>query len=589
MLRSAAVSGRVLRKNGKRGFIAGLALFAAVAAPNLLACYSTDNGTAPARDILYYPVGIATSPGGRIMYVANSDFDLAYTGGTLQALDLALIRKHAALAAINAADPALPRVRPNNGSCPSAPTTTRPDGNRQALGETCAPPVDPRAYIRSSVVIGAFATDVQIARCEAPPTNVAEKYAAEAPCDVADTRLYVPVRGDTTLSWVEVPIDTGTGAVDFSLRCGADGSGRCDAAHRAGRGDEPNNTRGVVLPNEPFALAQSQDGTHMVVSHQVDGKASLLTSGVAYSTGAKGANATTPALQWVLEGITIGGNGMVGIPHDRALACTSDEPCSSPPPQPAYLQTSRYVAGIDLLRYYPDSSTVASSLKRPFLSREGTFAVRGNAGGSDSRDIIIDRSPRLVCKADVRKNVPASDPLFAARMRACARLPARVFVANRAPASIVYGEVGGGDAADYNPDRIVLGGSVPLSSGPSHLYLAPIVDANGNYALRLFVVCFDAQTVFIMNPDSLTVENVLRLAPGPFAMGFDPFLLEEAAIGAPVRAVADETRRAYRFAYIASFTDSFIHVIDLDNSNTNKDTFERPVLAVGDPTPPKGT
>jgi len=119
--------------------------------------------------------------------------------------------------------------------------------------------------------------------------------------------------------------------------------------------------------------------------------------------------------------------------------------------------------------------------------------------------------------------------------------------------------------------------------------LAPIVDAGGRYALRLFVVCFDAQSVFILDPESLRVENVLRLAAGPFAMAFDPFSFEDVAARAVVPARSDETRRAYRFAYIASFTNSFIHVIDLDNSGPVKDTFERPVLAIGDPTPPKGT
>lgn len=567
----------VSRMSVKRGV--GIVIGAALA----LSCYSTDNGTEPPRDRMNYPVGLAVSAAGRVLYVANSDFDLAYTAGTLQALDLTTIRRHAALAVLNPANPELPRIRPANGTCPYAPNALRPDGTRQALGESCAPPVDARAYIRNSVLIGAFATDLQISSCEATPTNRAEKYGPETTCSASGKRLYVPVRGDTTVTWVDVPFDTGIGAADFTLNCGTDGRGRCDTGHRAGRGDEPGNTRQLALPNEPFGMAQSQDGTHFVVTHQVDGKASL------FSTGFSPVQAFgPPSLQWVLENVTPGGNGIAAIPHDRALACTSDEPCENPPPRSAFLQTSRNVPGIDLFRFNPDETSVASSLKRPFLSREATYGVNGNAGGTDSRGIVIDRSPRIRCKANVRNTLAATDPTFASRMQQCGRIPARVFVANRSPASIVYGETGSGVGADFNPDRLILGGSIPLSTGPTRVYLAPIVDARGAYALRLFAVCFDAQIVYIIDPDSLRLENVLRLAPGPFAMAFDPFSFEDAATGAMVKTEPGEARLAYRFAYIASFTDSFIHVVDLDNSSTNKESFERPVLSVGDPTPPKG-
>ena len=44
----------------------------------------------------------------------------------------------------------------------------------------------------------------------------------------------------------------------------------------------------------------------------------------------------------------------------------------------------------------------------------------------------------------------------------------------------------------------------------------------------------------------------------------------------------------YRFAYVASFTNSFVQVIDLDNSEPNKATFETVVYTLGTPSVPKG-
>jgi hypothetical protein len=44
----------------------------------------------------------------------------------------------------------------------------------------------------------------------------------------------------------------------------------------------------------------------------------------------------------------------------------------------------------------------------------------------------------------------------------------------------------------------------------------------------------------------------------------------------------------YRFAYVASFTNSYVQVIDLDNSEPSKATFESIVYTLGTPSVPKG-
>jgi hypothetical protein len=188
-------------------------------------------------------------------------------------------------------------------------------------------------------------------------------------------------------------------------------------------------------------------------------------------------------------------------------------------------------------------------------------------------------------------------------------------MASRSPASLILGQIGGQNGtsdSSYDPDALTLYGNVPLTSGPSNVYLAPIVDASGHYALRVFIVCFDTQLVYVWDPDAQVMENIIRTGAGPFAMTFDPFDLNDVATHAAVpfdpRAqttiedAADPdgglngkpALRRYRFAYLASFTDSFVQVIDLDQSFyddrlAGQTTFETIVYTLGVPTQPKGS
>src|SRR5690606_652182 len=102
---------------------------------------------------------------------------------------------------------------------------------------------------------------------------------------------------------------------------------------------------------------------------------------------------------------------------------------------------------------------------------------------------------------------------------------------NRSPAALLVGDIGVTEGTDgaYDPDRLVVHSSIPLANGPSKVYLAPIVDRDGRFALRVFAVCFDASAVFVIDPETGVLENVIRTGPGPFAMAFDPFTLDAVA------------------------------------------------------------
>jgi hypothetical protein len=596
-------------------------------------CYPSGGaGTQPPPDAFYYPVGLAVSAGGNVLYAVNSDFDLQWNGGTLQSYDLFRVRHDTAqLINANFATPgtdaglniAFLGPWPGAGECMSpslvADTPTNPNGSRVELGQECSPPVDSNQYIRKSAIIGAFATDLQISR--------------------DGTRLFAPVRGDGTVTWADVLPDTQSpyevpsedaniaapcvaGAPCVSpwtasmastgpttpdqFDCGSGSDLRCDDRHHTGATPDPADTRLVTLPGEPFALAQTIDGTALVVTHQTTDETSLLLSGLGPalsgemdvpSTADGGASAgvdagppptplSDPSMQFVLTGVPIGGDGIVAVPHDPDGPVPPCELVASGVPcvNPAFLQTSHSAAEIDLLRYYNDDG---SSVRRPYIVREAAYTLTANVGGTDSRDIVIDATPRQACKF--------SNP---GSVAACAELSARVFFASRTPPALVFGEIGEASesgAAGYDPDRLVIKGNTPIPNGGSRVYLAPIVDRTGHYSLRVFVVCFDAGQIFVWDPNAEIMETTINVAPGPFAMAFDPFdmddVADQAAVQPDPRQDPSLNLKRYRFAYVASFTQSFVQVIDLDDSipaNSNT-TFEQIVFTLGQPTNPKGS
>jgi hypothetical protein len=606
------------------GFLRGWQRSAAVL-PLLLAglvadsgCYDTGDGTAPPLDRFYFPVGLKVSHGGTVLYAVNSNFDLQYNGGTLQSYDLRLIRQHTLLAIADPTNPSLPLLRQGTpAGCPGNPPTFKAgEPGRQPLGETCAPPVDSRVYFRDSAVIGAFATDLLlslppselqgsfIVSPNAPPQRT-KVHADDPPVPANDTisdRLFVPVRGNATLTWASVvrddfqhapkPEDTKDRYKAFRIGCGQerDPSNRCNAAHQVGEDpNEEGNTRHLKLPGEPFGATISEDGTSLVITHQSDTKTTLFSTGLARTLDDPEREPPNPAIQFVVDKVPTGGVGIAGVPHDPdAFLGALDLP------RPAFLQTSRAVPEVSLIRRYSDEEGgVRPSNPRPFLDLEGTFPINATAGGSDSRGIVIDPTPRLACKARVAAVGPGQTVEDRDRqMLACARKPARVFIANRSPASLLVGELGVSEGIDgaYDPDRLTIHTPVPLSAGPSKVFLAPIVDRDGAYALRVFVVCFDSATIFIYDPDAGAMENVIRVAPGPFSMAFDPFSFEDVAkhVQVPFDEREGGNVRRYRFGYLASFTQSFVQVLDLDNQ-ASPVTFERIVYNLGRPTNPKGS
>ncbi len=470
------------------------------------------------------------------------------------------------------------------------------DGTRIPLGQVCAPPVDSTKYWRDSAIIGAFATDLQLQTVEG----------------VVGHRLFTPVRGDASLTWADVGTDalasappepclsacasaaacaqcpkaaSGPTAAStwpaFALDCGQNANdGVCDATHHAGNNpNEPGDSRLLTMPGEPFGMAQTEDGTAIAITHQTETETSLLLSAPPLEPEGD------PSMQFVLSGVANGGSGITSVPHDPQASVPPCELLQGPQAncvRPAFLETSHAAAEIDLLRYYDDDG---STLHRPYLNKEAAYTFTTNFGGTDSRGIAIDPTPRTACKA-----------AKAAGIQECAQRPARVFFANRTPPSLVVGEIGGMDpqvVGTYDPDLLTLDKNIPLPAGPARVYVAPIVNLQHKLEVRVFVVNFDSSTISVYDPapgtSNLALVDTIYVGPGPFAMAFDPFSMDDVATNATdapdMRQPTSLNLRTYRFAYVASFTQSYVQVIDLDQSQP---TYENVVFTLGKPTPPKG-
>ncbi len=311
LARAAADPARLGRTRSVGGWARARARMVAVVVLPVLTlgvanCYSTRDGSAPPLDRLYYPVGLRVSAGGTVLYAVNSDFDLQYNGGTLQSYDLGLIRRHVVRLIADHTAPEIPvldRQKLVDNPCDQG----RPLG---PLGETCAPPVDSSFYVRDSAVIGAFATDLLLS---APPAQLEPSIPGERVGTRSFDRLYAAVRGNASVTWASVerdgpnsiaPADRAVPYGPFLIRCGQDGTHRCDGAHEAGSNpEEKGNTRHVTMPGEPFGMAMSQDGQSIVVTHQNETKTSLFDTGLRRTDDSPSPDdiAPTPSLQFVRD------------------------------------------------------------------------------------------------------------------------------------------------------------------------------------------------------------------------------------------------------------------------------------------------
>lgn len=535
---------------------------------SLAGCFTVADGVPPPLDQFYYPTGLVVSPGRTTLYVANSDFDLQYSGGTLQALDLAALRKasRSLRVALNEGA-AMQPPRATLDACKAQTPALSANSNTALYPAPCSP-VALGPFVKNTVTIGAFASAATLALRPDPCENG------------RGARLFVAVRGDPSVTYFDVTDDRevscGSPAIPLApaspcaeslgcLSCGSESNGgRCTTSHLIGK-DPALSQRDLTLPVDPYGMAVDDRGESIVVAHQTQQTGSLIVNrwdGI-------------PALEYYTTSLSPGPTDIGALPIPLLVEENRDRIEYTP----AFVVSYRSAPEFTLLRYEDDSG---SSPPRPFLTRGLSAGVATTASSTDSRGVAIDSTERRACEdacgvAD--RNVC---------LRSCAENhPLGVYMANRAPAALVIGriETKFTEVSDANGGVQVTGAyeiptfydSVPLAFGTSHVELGHVVDSTGRLSRRIFAVAFDSRFVFSYDPDLRRIDAIIRTGRGPHAIAFD----NGEELG------EDGQMHPYATMYVSHFTDSYVGMVDLDMNN--RTTFGSIYMTLGKPVPPKGS
>jgi hypothetical protein len=604
-------------------------LFAALSAVLLSSCYSPGDGVAPPLNEIYFPTGLALdviptmstmAPAAPAhLFIASSDFDLQYRASALASFDLNVLHDHylpqlcntdadcdtqhcdngeatnpaqdsgnrevTPSASYFCFDPAV-NVEPNGLLQPCLPLAQQSTADQVLYPGHCAA-IDPRIVvdghnlITTSVQIGAFATDA-VFRVPGPD---ADGNPVMGGGTLPDGRLFIPVRGDATLHWIDTYDD---GHLDCGQSDSPDGS--CDDAHRVGDDEVEESQNSLRQEPEPFAIAIDDAGQNVAITNQTTGSVSL------YVNHWVDGPSVRPDLVYLLTGLPTAPVGIAALPTPRLIDPTSYEP--------GFLAVYADAPQVDLLRVHvegkpvnppQDSAMAPLSYAVRTLTRAGSASINANSIGSDSRGIAIDDSER---KADYVACAPACDPTSpkwlgcvcpgatpGAPLTPCtqalqtclqsAHQPS-VYVSNRAPASVLIGTLASDKTYISGTSELPeFSDSLPLTQGPSRVVLGKVrvpgttyPDSHGAFALeqRVFIVCFDSRRIYIYDPVRQVVDAIVTTGRGPFALAID----EQRGLG-----------------YVAHFTDSYLGVISLDQRFPNN--YAQIIASVGIPTPPRAS
>lgn len=524
---------------------AGLALTAS-------GCHLDAEGKPLGSTELYYPTGLVISEGATTLYVANSDFDLQYASGNVQAVDTAALR-----AALRPLALGLARGDGAASACADAGLAGNP--NPFLNPGPCAP-IPYGGFVRASVFVGAFASGLMLSYDP----------------DTAGARLFAPVRGDPSITYFDIDDDresltTGSSApAGYRLDCRAAASGFCDDAHRIGR-DADRTQRGLLLPPDPVGIAASGDGEAIVSAHQSQAAASLVVNPWG----------STPFLSYYAANLAPGPTEVANIPRAAFVAGAAASAAESGVSfiyRDAFVVSYRSAPQVDVMQYVRDAGSVPS---RPFLVRAQQVPITTSASNSDHRGVAILGTERAACEATC---AATTDEL--ACLAVCAEtIPLRVFVASRNPESLLLGRIEtfvfrstvlvGGVATKRITaafDSLVFYGALPLDFGASRVEVGRILDRDGTPVDRIFAVAFDSRRVFIIDPVRERIETVVRTGRGPHDIAIDQ---------------GTDDGESYSYLYVGHFTDSYIGVVSLDQRRAL--TYGNMIASVGVPVPPIDT
>ena len=481
-----------------------------------------DPGTDPQAAQFYYPAGIAKDPDLPYLYITNANSDLKYGGGTVQVADLARFAC------------AVERFR-NGPSAELAGRCPQAEADQASCSYDALDPIvvncdeTPFLLADSTVKVGNFAGNLVVQRS-----------------GLYQRRLFVSVRGDPSITWIDVDLttaptahprvldcfdpttrDAAAGRADFDPTRNQPAPLGCDVSHLIQTfvcvGAPGCSSGNNVFPPEPFALALDQgklsDGSayrRLLVAHQQTAQVSLIDT----LAGPFVVSVSQPFFAPDQAG------------RRGAFALAPQFPGRSDTP---WYMTSTITPRIDTFRV-ADVGVVVPSVTAPLV---GLFAT-----GVDVRQLVFEAGGQ------------------------------RAFISQGNPPSVLVMDTStkrdvGQPATAVN--QVV--DAVPVCQGASSLIARPVVVKGAPGApdftqTRLYVVCFQTGQVVEIDPDLARINDTILVGRGPNQVIFDdtPDLVPS------------------QRAWVNNFLESSIGLIDLvPGSPTEK----RMIARLGNPVPPK--
>jgi DNA-binding beta-propeller fold protein YncE len=274
------------------GFLLGLAQ----------GCDIEHEGVAPARGKLYFPTALAISAqeGGdpaRYLFVANSNFDLAYNSGSVQVFDLDDLDER--VADCEAAKGCVADCGADGGQCAAA---------CDAEDEGCVPGCE----AKEKACVEACAEEQ---KCVIPTQDVQQgevligSFAVGMAVSASGERVYVATRSETAVTFIDVAQGEDGGNI---LDCGQGSGRRCDGDHVRGNRKEDSVGGDIEMPDEPVGLiagrvtdfdaSAAEADDYVMVAHRV-GAVSLFLDGPGEAGGPKLVDVLDEALRERITGI----------------------------------------------------------------------------------------------------------------------------------------------------------------------------------------------------------------------------------------------------------------------------------------------
>lgn len=459
-----------------------------------------DPGTEPKAAEFYFPAGLALDPGNRFLYVTNNNADLRFGGGTVQMVDLDRFAC------------ALEAFRDPKGAAPAGCTTAADDAaacQPDLLDPTLVNCDEPRFILADATVkVGNFAGNLVV-----------------QPRGAETRRLFVAVRGDPSVTFIDVDLSRaparGTlSCVDDPAQLAADPSPTppgCAQSHllqtwhctgQPGCAESQPET----IPIEPFSLAlqETKDARRLLVSHLAAGQVSLIDV------------SEMPVLEHVSPPL---------FPTD---ASNRRSAFALAPRDPADLGTLWYLtSGLT-----PRVVTFRVDEKGTIVPSVDFTLAGAYAAGNDARQIVFDEGGG---RAFITQNNPPSVAVLDTR------------------------ELEGSTTPSLPQNRVT--DIIDVCHAPSTMSLVSVLvpgapGAPPRRQSRLFVACYLANQVVVIDPELPQVLDIIPVGRGPNQV------------------VIDEQRAV---AYVANFSEWTIGVIDL---RAGSDTQHRMIARIGLPEPP---